>query len=138
MDRDRVSFQISTPRVIEGEPNPAMMADRVPKGSYTDVMRATAAPTVPEAPRRNNKRLGGNSGSPYAFPFSGAPALPAPTPSSRNQLRNRSRGGSSAVPKAKAEAAAPKARPTIQQRNRQNRQPSKKDDQPKKDDQSKR
>lgn len=138
MDRDRVSFPINAaPQVIQGDPNPAMMADRVPKGSYADVMRATAAPTVPEAPRRNNKRMGGNSGSPYAFPFSGAPSLPAPTPSSRSQLRNRSRGGTLATAKAKAEPA-PKARPTTQERNRRNRGPPKKDDPSKKDDQSKR
>jgi hypothetical protein len=95
-------------QAIQGEPNPGMLADRAPKESYREIMQATAAPT--EAPRRN-KRMGGYSGSPYAFPMSGAPLLPAPA-------RSYSR-----------EPPAPKAAP--QQRNRRNKGPPKKDDQSK-------
>jgi hypothetical protein len=95
-------------QAIQGEPNPGMLADRAPKESYREIMQATAAPT--EAPRRN-KRMGGYSGSPYAFPMSGAPSLPAPA-------RSYSR-----------EPPAPKAAP--QQRNRRNKGPPKKDDQSK-------
>jgi hypothetical protein len=95
-------------QAIRGEPNPGMLADRAPKDSYRDIMQATAAPA--QAPRRN-KRIGGYSGSPYAFPMSGAPSIPAPPrPYSR-------------------EPPAPKAAP--QQRNRRNKGPPKKDDQSK-------
>ena len=97
-------------QAIEGEPNPSMLEDRAPKESY--IMQATAAPTAAAEPPRRNKRAGGYSGSPYAFPMSGAPRLPAPP-------RQRSR-----------EPPAPKTAP----RNRRNKGPPKKKD----DDSSKR
>ena len=76
-------------QVIEGEPNPGMMADRAPKESYRDIMQATAAPTAP----RNRKRGGAYSGSPYVFPMSSGP-LPAARPSSsRDPAPNRRNKG---------------------------------------------
>jgi hypothetical protein len=75
-------------QAIEGEANPGMM-DRAPKESYKDIMQATAAPTAP----RNRKRPGENSGSPYAYPISGAPPLPARPSSSRDPAPNRRNKG---------------------------------------------
>ena len=70
---------------IEGEVNPGLLADRVPKEDYRDILQATGA--------RNRKRPGENSGSPYAFPMSGAPPMPARPSSSRGAGPNRRNKG---------------------------------------------
>ena len=72
--------------VIEGDPNPAMLADRASAESYRDIMQSTAAPTMGA---RNKKRPGAYSGSPYAFPMSGAPAMPRPSSSREPAPANR-------------------------------------------------
>ena len=77
--------------VIEGEPNPAMMADRVAPESYRDIMQSTAASTTGE---RNKKRPGTYSGSPYAFPMSGPPpSMPRPSSSREPAPANRRNKG---------------------------------------------
>ena len=76
-------------QAIDGDPNPGMLADRAPKESYRDIMQATAAPTA----SRNKKRPGQNSGSPYAYPMSGAPPLPARPSNSRDPAPNRRNKG---------------------------------------------
>ena len=83
--------------VIEGDPNPGMLADRVPQESYRDIMQSTAAPTVGA---RNKKRPGGYSGSPYAFPMSGAPPVPRPS-SSREPAPGAANRRNKAPPKKK-------------------------------------
>ena len=87
-ERIRFTRNKAQPSQIEGEANPGMM-DRAPKESYRDIMQATAAPTT----SRNKKRPGQNSGSPYAFPMSGVPSLPARPTSSRDPAPNRSNKG---------------------------------------------
>ena len=84
---------------IEGDVNPGLLADRVPKENYRDILQATGA--------RNKKRPGENSGSPYAFPMSGAPMLPARPSSSRGAASNRR---NKAPPKKKEDD--PKRRPS--------------------------
>jgi hypothetical protein len=99
---------------IQGEPNPGMLANRAPNAGYSDLMKATAAPTASSREPRRNKRTGGYSGSPYAFPMSGAPVLPGAS-------RNRSR----------APVPVPKPKPAPKPTARRNRGPptkSKKDD----------
>ena len=88
LTRNRAAPSLSQ-GAIEGEANPGMIADRAPKQSYRDIMQATAAPTT----SRNKKRPGENSGSPYAFPMSGVPSLPARPSSSRDAAPNRRNKG---------------------------------------------